>query len=282
MPNQRQRSSRRTGELLIVAHRNGLRLLKLVNTLLDFTRIEAGRVEARYEPTDLANYTAEFGERVPLGHREGRDASSHRLLASLRTCLHRPGNVGEDRSQPALQCLQVYPGRRDRRYAAGTGRSILFSVRDTGTEIIPEQLPAFLSGFTASKARAPAPMREPVSGWPWCRNWSNCTEGPSAWKVRLAREPHSRFRCHREKPTCLRIGSPPQSRLPRRHYEPTPCRGGAALASRRRPCRCVFSPSRNGSPLSSQPARNKPGAYCPCRRQYRYARVCAPPAVASL
>ena len=41
-------------------HRNALRLLKLVNTLLDFSRIEAGRVQARYEPTDLAALTAEL------------------------------------------------------------------------------------------------------------------------------------------------------------------------------------------------------------------------------
>lgn len=45
---------------LDVIHRNGLRLGKLVNTLLDFSRIEAGRMQARYEPVDLATVTAEL------------------------------------------------------------------------------------------------------------------------------------------------------------------------------------------------------------------------------
>ncbi|MFZ2007108.1 MAG: ATP-binding protein, partial [Stellaceae bacterium] len=45
---------------LETAHRNSLRLLKLVNSLLDFSRIEAGRVDASFEPADLAKLTAEL------------------------------------------------------------------------------------------------------------------------------------------------------------------------------------------------------------------------------
>lgn len=45
---------------LELAQRNSQRLLKLVNTLLDFSRIEAGRIEASFEPTDLAAVTIEL------------------------------------------------------------------------------------------------------------------------------------------------------------------------------------------------------------------------------
>ena len=52
LPRQRER--------IEILHRNGLRLLKLVNTLLDFSRIEAGRIQANYQSTNLSTYTAEL------------------------------------------------------------------------------------------------------------------------------------------------------------------------------------------------------------------------------
>jgi PAS domain S-box-containing protein len=55
-----ERLSLEDRELLVTVHRNSLRLLKLVNTLLDFSRIEAGRVQASYQPTELTGVTSEI------------------------------------------------------------------------------------------------------------------------------------------------------------------------------------------------------------------------------
>jgi PAS domain S-box-containing protein len=52
--------NREQRERLEVVHRNALRLLKLVNTLLDFSRIEVGRIQATYQPTDLSAFTADL------------------------------------------------------------------------------------------------------------------------------------------------------------------------------------------------------------------------------
>jgi signal transduction histidine kinase len=67
-------------EPLEVAQQNGVRLLQLVNTLLDLSRLEAGRERAVYTPVDLAAYTAEL-------------ASTYRAAierADLRLVVHCP------------------------------------------------------------------------------------------------------------------------------------------------------------------------------------------------
>ncbi|MBE8525398.1 SpoIIE family protein phosphatase [Amycolatopsis sp. H6(2020)] len=50
----------RIREEVDVIQRNALRLGRLVNNLLDFSRIEAGRMQARFEPVDLGTFTAEL------------------------------------------------------------------------------------------------------------------------------------------------------------------------------------------------------------------------------
>jgi PAS domain S-box-containing protein len=62
------------GELDVI-YRNGVRLGKLVNTLLDFSRLEAGRMQASFEPLDLGVFTTELAsvfesafERAGIGY----------------------------------------------------------------------------------------------------------------------------------------------------------------------------------------------------------------------
>ena len=68
---ERERLPQARRERIETAHRNGLRLLKLVNVLLDFARIEGGRVQAHFEPTDLAALTAELARNFQSAMQRG-------------------------------------------------------------------------------------------------------------------------------------------------------------------------------------------------------------------
>jgi PAS domain S-box-containing protein len=77
-------------ERVETAHRNALRLLRLVNTLLDFSRIEAGRIDASYEPTDLAALTIDLASAF-------RSAVEKAGLVLIVDCPPLPGPVYVDR-----------------------------------------------------------------------------------------------------------------------------------------------------------------------------------------
>ena len=70
-------------ERLTVAYRNSQRLLKMVNSLLDFSRIEAGRIQATYEPVDLASFTSSLASVFRSAIRAGRHEAGCRLPAPL-------------------------------------------------------------------------------------------------------------------------------------------------------------------------------------------------------
>jgi PAS domain S-box-containing protein len=54
----RDETSTLGGEDLRTVHRNAIRLLRLVNSLLEFSRLEAGRQHSTFTPTDLAELTS--------------------------------------------------------------------------------------------------------------------------------------------------------------------------------------------------------------------------------
>ncbi|HET9172994.1 MAG TPA: SpoIIE family protein phosphatase [Actinospica sp.] len=81
----------RTREELDVVRRNAQRLGKLVNSLLDFSRLEAGRMQARFAPVDLAELTAELASVF-------RSAVDRSGLAYTVDCPPLPEPVYVDRS----------------------------------------------------------------------------------------------------------------------------------------------------------------------------------------
>jgi PAS domain S-box-containing protein len=130
-----------------LAHRNGLRLLRLVNTLLDFSRLEAGRVEASFEPTDLSTLTAELaGTFRPAVERAGP-----RLVVDCPTL---PEPVYVDRhmwEQIVLNLLSnAFKHTFEGEIAVNlrpVGEQAELVVRDTGIGIPPEELPRVFERF---------------------------------------------------------------------------------------------------------------------------------------
>jgi signal transduction histidine kinase/DNA-binding response OmpR family regulator len=134
-------------ERLTVAHRNSLRLLKLVNTLLDFSRIEAGRVQAVYEPTDLAVATAELASVF-------RSAVEKAGLKLVVDCppLSEPAYIDREMwDKIVLNLLSnafkfTFEGQIEVRLREYAGQFEL-SICDTGTGIPAHELPKLFERF---------------------------------------------------------------------------------------------------------------------------------------
>ena len=132
---------------LDVAHRNALRLLRLVNSLLDFSRIESGRVEARYQPTDLSALTADLA----ASFRSATDKVGLGLIVDTPP-LSEPVYVDRDMWEKVVLNLLsnafkfTFHGEIvvELREADGQAR---LTVRDTGTGIPQAELPKLFDRF---------------------------------------------------------------------------------------------------------------------------------------
>ena len=134
-------------EQLEMVQRNGLRLLKLVNTLLDFSRIEAGRVQASYEPTDLATFTAELASVF-------RSTIKQAGMQLLVNCPALPAPVYVDREMWEKIVLNLLSNAFKFTFAGEIAVSLQWAndhvelaVRDTGTGIPAEEIPHLFERF---------------------------------------------------------------------------------------------------------------------------------------
>jgi len=134
-------------ERLELVRRNGLRLQKLVNTLLDFSRIEAGRAQASYAPVDLAALTADLASTF-------RSAIEKAGLKLVVDCppLSAPAFVDRDMWEKIVLNLlsnafkftfkgEISVSLRQQ------GHAFELAVRDTGTGIPAAELPRVFERF---------------------------------------------------------------------------------------------------------------------------------------
>jgi PAS domain S-box-containing protein len=153
----RERLAREDVEHLTIARRNALRLLKLVNTLLDFSRIEAGRMQAIFGPVDLASLTADIASIF-------RSAMEKAGLRYIVDCEELPGPIYVDREMWEKIVLNLISNAFKFTLAGevaitlrDAGDSVELRVRDTGAGIPESELPKIFDRFhraTTSQGRS--------------------------------------------------------------------------------------------------------------------------------
>jgi signal transduction histidine kinase len=136
-----------SGEALDMLHRNALRLLKLVNGLLDFVRIEAGRLRGSYEPTDLSLLTRQLASVF-------RSAMERGGLRLTVECPPLPEPVYVDRDMWEKVVLNLLSNalkstfEGEIRVSISTdGEAAQLTVADTGTGISESELPHLFERF---------------------------------------------------------------------------------------------------------------------------------------
>ncbi|WP_405456175.1 SpoIIE family protein phosphatase [Streptomyces sp. NBC_00101] len=134
-------------EELEAVHRNGLRLGKLVNMLLDFSRIEAGRMRASYEPVDLATVTGALASVF-------RSAVEHAGLDFHVECEPLPEAVYVDRNMWEKVVLNLlsnalkftFDGSIRISVGVQDGEAVV-TVADTGIGVAAEEMPRLFERF---------------------------------------------------------------------------------------------------------------------------------------
>jgi len=150
---EKEQSAGRRDDLELI-RRNALRLLRLVNTLLDFSRAESGRIDALFQPTDLAAVTTDLAS----AFRSAIEAAGLRLVVD---CPPLGEPVWVDREAWEKIVLNLLSNALKFTFAGEIVVSlhleeddVVLRVRDTGVGVPAEELPRLFERFHRIKDAA--------------------------------------------------------------------------------------------------------------------------------
>ena len=170
----------RSRYLLDVLHRQVHHMVRLVDDLMEVSRITRGRVDLRMAKVDLAHVLHSALETV----KPVLDAAGHRLEVSIPkaamfwTAIR---SARADLRQPAEQRREVHGTRAARSGSAWRRRATKPSFRyaTTAAAFLPRCCPRCSTSSRKSTARSAARRAGSASGSPWPRSSRSCTAAAS-------------------------------------------------------------------------------------------------------
>ena len=137
-----------TRGLLTTMHSNGMRLLKLINDLLDLVRLESGRMEVKREPLELTEFIKGLASAARQVADDKRIKLETWVTPELETVLADRDKLEKIVLNLLFNALKFTPagGRVDLR-AEKQGDELVLLVKDTGMGISRKNLPFIFDRF---------------------------------------------------------------------------------------------------------------------------------------